>query len=51
MSGARADERSGLSLVLVTRTASVQFSKFAADTMEVRFIRAVVCDIPHGRRI
>jgi hypothetical protein len=30
MSGAPSDERSGLSFVLVTWTASVQFSKFAA---------------------
>jgi hypothetical protein len=30
MSGAPSDERSGLSFVLVTCTASVQFSKFAA---------------------
>jgi hypothetical protein len=35
MSGIHSDERSGLSFVLVTRTASVQFSKFAAGPCQL----------------
>jgi hypothetical protein len=35
MSGAPSDERSGLSFVLVTWTASVQFSKFAAGPRQL----------------
>jgi hypothetical protein len=35
MSGAPSDERSGLSFLLVTWTASVQFSKFASGPRQL----------------